>query len=96
MNTDTDNVENVPQSQPPRRRGRPKGSKNKPKVAPNPGPRPILNAEGFPNLPEGKIWGRPVGKKNSGPRKTGTEQETLSSDAIEIPVVDEAWLSFVE
>lgn len=63
----------------PKKRGRPPGSRNKPKV-PNfipeflqnvkipEVPEPIIK-DGFPNLPEGKLVGRPMGKKNSGPRK---------------------------
>ena len=81
-----------------RPRGRPKGSKNKPKIlvmpetpevmqqyipesirkatvsalqVPSvlpPPSRPVLK-DGLPNLPEGKMIGRPMGKKNSGPRK---------------------------
>jgi hypothetical protein len=91
-------AENIPA----RKRGRPKGSKNKPKIAaPVPVPeamaqfipesirnvaplqpsqaapallRPVLTPEGLPNLPEGKIVGRPLGKKNSGPRKPRTSK----------------------
>lgn len=108
-------IETVSIPQTPRKRGRPKGSKNKPKVAPvvvpeamtpyipesirkvaplQPAvpevPRPALNTDGFPNLPEGKIVGRPMGKKNSGPRKPRAPREATLPSSVETPVPDEA------
>lgn len=103
-----------PENTPLRKRGRPKGSKNKPKmVAPTSIPeamapfipesiqkiallqfseaapvliRPVLTPEGFPNLPDGKIIGRPMGKKNSYPRKSrispSQESEVIISDDV--------------
>lgn len=75
-----------------RKRGRPKGSKYKPKTAapvpvsseaiPTP-IRLVLTPEGLPNLPEGKIVGRPMGKKNSGPRKSRTFNSKKSEVIIE-------------
>lgn len=77
----------------PRKRGRPKGSKNKPKqpsapvseAIPTPIP-PVLTPEGLPNLPFWKIVGRPIGKSRS--LNSKKSEVIIEEDDVRILPVD--------
>jgi hypothetical protein len=87
QSTDTDNTTEtstiiVPELPVRRGRGRPKGSKNKPKILVAPVEQPLF-VDGLPNLPEVHLLGRPRGSRNQ------RSNSPTSTTPVTVPTVTE-------